>query len=470
VSDQRFAWVTALMMYVLFFYTCIPTNLLDPSDTADVDITKPNLFYRTLKIALLVSGIVVLLWRRALAGQVARNLNIFFTAFIALVLLSFTWSIESVITLTRFSAICIVCLVCAAFVLVGWRERRFQDIVLRFMTALCVGSLIFIMVMPDLAKEHGTTLSLEGAWHGLLSQKNGLGHAASITVFFWVHSWLAKESKFLPFVLGCGAGFTCLILSHSSTSLFATFFAVALLLLLLKGPQGKRRYMVFIVVAFVATILLYSLAVLNIIPGLDVILQPIVTLTGKDMTFSGRTQIWAVIRQHIAERPLLGTGYGAYWIGRVRTSPSYVFITRLSNFYPTEAHNGYLDIINDLGYVGLTCLLGYVVVFLRQSLALLKVDYVQASLYLALLFEELINNLSESDWLSISSTSFVVVTLATFALARTTLEHRWRAQSQQSGALQRRGRAPGWGRPLAGTPQGAAFCEYSETRALRAGD
>jgi hypothetical protein len=103
-------------------------------------------------------------------------------------------------------------------------------------------------------------------------------------------------------------------------------------------------------------------------------------------------------------------------------------------------------------------------------LALLKVDYVQASLYLALLFEELINNLSESDWLSISSTSFVVVTLATFALARTTLEHRWRAQSQQSGALQRRGRAPGWGRPLAGTPQGAAFCEYSETRALRAGD
>ena len=68
-----------------------------------------------------------------------------------------------------------------------------------------------------------------------------------------------------------------------------------------------------------------------------------------------------------------------------------MFITRQSNFYPTEAHNGYLDVINDLGYVGLVCLLGFLLVFLRQSLALLKIDYKQATLYLALLFGELLH-------------------------------------------------------------------------------
>jgi O-antigen ligase len=107
-----------------------------------------------------------------------------------------------------------------------------------------------------------------------------------------------------------------------------------------------------------------------------------------------------------------------------------VFISRKSNFYPTEAHNGYLDILNDLGYVGLMCLLGYLLVFLRQSLALLKIDYKQATLYLALLFEEMINNLTESDWLSSTAFALTVMTLATFALARALLEHRWRLQSQ----------------------------------------
>jgi exopolysaccharide production protein ExoQ len=157
-------------------------------------------------------------------------------------------------------------------------------------------------------------------------------------------------------------------------------------------------------------------------------------VNGKDLTFSGRTQIWAVIRQHISQQPLLGSGYGAYWIGPVPTSPSYVFISRASNFYPTEAHNGYLDILNDLGYVGLLCLLGYLLVFLRQSLALLKFNYHQATLYLALLFEEMINNLTESDWLSSTAFALSIMTLATFALARSALEQRWRMQIQPQSA------------------------------------
>jgi O-antigen ligase len=127
-----------------------------------------------------------------------------------------------------------------------------------------------------------------------------------------------------------------------------------------------------------------------------------------------------------------------------------VFISRASNFYPTEAHNGYLDILNDLGYVGLTCLLGYLLVFLRQCLALLKFNYAQATLYLALLFEELINNLTESDWLSSTAFALSIMALATFALARSALEQRWRMQVQPApappatvAAAARSGRRPG---------------------------
>jgi O-antigen ligase len=322
--------------------------------------------------------------------------------------------------------------------MVGWHDKRFQQIVRMAFTLLMIGSLIFGLVAPDLAKEQGTGISLEGAWRGLLGQKNGLGHASSIAVFFWVHGWLTREVRFWKFALGFSVSVACLLLSHSSTSLMSATFSVMLLFLLLRAPKQKRRYMSFIVALFVSLILLYSLAVLDIFPGLDFLLQPIIDFTGKDNTFSGRTAIWAVIREHIRLAPILGTGYGAYWIGPLPQSPSSVFLNRQSNFYPTEAHNGYLDIINDLGFVGLSFLLGYLVVFLRQSLALMKFNYTQAALFVALLFEELINNLTESDWLSSNAFSFSVTTLATFALARALLERRWQVQAEAQTAAEAR--------------------------------
>ena len=94
-------------------------------------------------------------------------------------------------------------------------------------------------------------------------------------------------------------------------------------------------------------------------------------------------------------------------------------------FYPSEAHNGYLEIVNDLGFVGLACLLGYLLIWVRQSLWLMKFDRAQAVLFLAIFFQQAITNLSESTWLAINSAfAIAVVTLATFALARALLEQR----------------------------------------------
>jgi O-antigen ligase len=422
VDDSKYQTLMTLMICALLFYMTVPVNAFEPQTAATVP--EPNLLYRTIKVSLLAAGTGLLVWRFSFAMQLAREVNRFFIAFLLLIVLSATWSIEPAITLTRCLAMLTISLVCGGCVMVGWHDRRFQEIVRSFFTLLMVASLIYGIVAPDLAKEQGTGISLQGAWRGVLGQKNGLGHAASIAVFFWVHAYLTREVKIWKFLLGCGVSVACLVLSRSSASLLSATFSVLLLLLLLRAPKGKRRYMAFIIAVFVTTIMLYSLAVLNIFPGLDFLLQPIVSITGKDLTFSGRTQIWAVIRQHISAQPLLGSGYGAYWIGPVPTSPSYVFLTRTSNFYPTEAHNGYLDVLNDLGYVGLVCLLGYVLVFLRQSLGMLKINYVQATLYLALLFEEMINNLTESEWLSSTSFSFAIMTFATFALARSALDQR----------------------------------------------
>jgi O-antigen ligase len=148
-------------------------------------------------------------------------------------------------------------------------------------------------------------------------------------------------------------------------------------------------------------------------------LSPIAAITGKDLTFSGRTGIWEIINRHIALRPILGSGYGAYWV-QIPESPSMEMLARLY-FYPTESHNGYLDVINDLGYVGGVLLVGYLITYVRQGLRIFKLYRTQGALFLALIFEQFIANLSEARWLNSLCNEFVIVTIATVAMANVLL-------------------------------------------------
>jgi hypothetical protein len=95
-------------------------------------------------------------------------------------------------------------------------------------------------------------------------------------------------------------------------------------------------------------------------------------------------------------------------------------------FYPTESHNGYLELISDLGVLGLVLLLAYLAVFLRQSLKLIRMNRAQGALYICLFFQQAVVNLSESMWLNIGSFPFVLMTIATFTLARALFDERLR--------------------------------------------
>jgi O-antigen ligase len=337
------------------------------------------------------------------------------------------WSIWPEATSARFISILCVVAVCLGFCVVGWTHRRFQDVVRPLATALLAASLLFGLVYPGLAIELGDG-TLKDAWHGLTAQKNQFGQLSSFAVIFWVHGLIARQVKILVAIPCIILSFGCLLLSRSSTSLIATLFVVFLMFLVMRPPQALRRHIPVIVVAFTLLLVTYALAVLKIVPGLEIILKPITALTGKDLTFSNRSEIWEIVRDQIAIHPLLGSGYGAYWIGPVPWSPSFAFIGKMY-FYPTESHNGYLEIVNDLGVLGIVCLLGYMAVFVRQSLALIRIERYQGVLFLCLFFQQAIINLSESVWLQINGAFvFVLMTLAVFSLSRSLVDARIQAR------------------------------------------
>jgi O-antigen ligase len=104
------------------------------------------------------------------------------------------------------------------------------------------------------------------------------------------------------------------------------------------------------------------------------------------------------------------------------------------NFYPNEGHNGYLDVVNDLGLVGGFCLLAYFASYIKSALELMRVHRYQAALYLTLLFRGFIADMSESHWFSVLSVDFVIMTLATTALARSLLQARLEAAAKRAQA------------------------------------
>jgi len=416
------------MVWVLIIYLVLPPPYLQGE--ADLEsaaaMMNGSSLGRTIKGVLLVFGVIVILWRSRLAWFECRAVNPFFWVFLAMVPASLVWSIDPQATVTHFVSLLSIVLVSIAFTAIAWHPTRFQDVVRPVVTILLIGSVLWGIFYPEYGIHQEVEKELKDAWRGLTSQKNQFGILASVGAVLWLHAWLNREQKWWVAGPFFALSLVCVFLSRSATSLMATVLCTVFMWMVMIAPSNVRRFMPYIVSAFAVLIVVYALAILNLIPGTSLLLEPVAALSGKDMTFTNLAQSWDIIKQHIEFAPLFGSGYGAYWVGPLPSSPSYTFLSQMY-FYPNESHNGYLEMVNDLGFVGLVCLLGYLVYFVKQSLQLLKYDRSQGLLYLGLFFQQAITNLSESTWLAINSAfAIAVMTLATFCLARSLLDQRLR--------------------------------------------
>lgn len=426
--DNRFSMILAGMLWLLIVQMIVPDGFNYYAAAAGDVPTSGSALSRLIWLALLALGIVFTIWRVGLSWLLVRSLNPFFLLFIVLAFVSVAWSIDPSLTVRRLVRLATFVFVCSAFVLSGWHAQRFQNVVRPILTLVLFGSIVFCLVSPRLAIEQSKSYELVGAWHGLATQKNGLGALACFGMIFWFHAWLTREVKPVSALIGGCIAAICLVFSRSSTAIVTTLVVMMLLVMLLRMPTHLRSVRPFWVSMLAVLILVYAIAILKIIPGLSFILEPIMALTGKNMTFTGRTEIWDIISGHIQLHPLLGTGYAAYWTPQpILGKPSYEFLVRMQGFYPGETHNGYLDVMNDLGWVGMACLLAYFFSYVRQSLQLLDVDSNQASIYLALFFQQAITNLSEAHWFNVQSVDFVIMAVATLSLGRSLLEHQLRS-------------------------------------------
>ncbi|RYY98537.1 MAG: O-antigen ligase family protein [Chitinophagaceae bacterium] len=148
-----------------------------------------------------------------------------------------------------------------------------------------------------------------------------------------------------------------------------------------------------------------------IVPHLNTILGPSsasIGINNRDMTFTGRTEVWQIMMSDLKARDRLTTGFGSggYWLPNEGYNP-YTTISELE-WSPGQGHNGYMDVMVNTGIVGLALVL----LFLARMIVSLfrRVDYSEPVVYLLALIL-LINNITEASLFREKHLYFVLLCL-----------------------------------------------------------
>ena len=112
------------------------------------------------------------------------------------------------------------------------------------------------------------------------------------------------------------------------------------------------------ILMFSIIILMFSSEIFALVPG----------YFGKDLTLSGRVDIWKFAWNDIEKRLLLGYGFATYWI--MGSSRLQIFASYFEGFMVNEAHNGYLEIILQLGFIGFIFFLFPIIAYIYRMFKL----------------------------------------------------------------------------------------------------
>lgn len=297
-------------------------------------------------------------FRRHIKLDVQFNMAWFLSVLLlAYCLLSFLWSAIPDVTFKRavlFSLMVFLCF--ATFGKKSSNPSSFLVVMAWPLGVLLILSFFYTAVLPSVAI---TSIG----WRGVTSFKNEFGQLCAIALLVFCfyslevtsHRWIMLFMALLSFI--------GLIMSQSSTCAVAVVVGLLVsggLLLIRKFFHYSKGSILLLFLVIVFCSLLLILLVSGLVGG-D-FQEQFFQLLGKSSTLTGRTKLWTLIWDNARlNNAWLGGGYGGFWNGL--GSPANFTAYRFPAGYVGQAHNGYLDVYNDLGYVGLAFLISILSVY-----------------------------------------------------------------------------------------------------------
>ncbi|MFM1651722.1 O-antigen ligase family protein [Brevibacillus sp. B_LB10_24] len=203
-------------------------------------------------------------------------------------------------------------------------------------------SVAFALFIP----EYGIYVDDRGeAWRGIYTHKNTLGQVMTLGGIVFLILAAQQKWKSWPMWAGFGLSVCLLLLSQSKTAL-VIFLGLLLLVSLLRTIV--RHYSLAVPLIIISFLILGGISVL-FYGYVENALELGFESMGRDLTLTGRTELWAAMFEKISQHPWFGYGYNAFWLGLDGESADIFLMT---GWLPTHGHNGTLDIWLQLGVIG----------------------------------------------------------------------------------------------------------------------
>ena len=303
---------------------------------------------RSILIVLLGLAIRVL-WTRRQAALAILRVNAPIILFLLYCLASISWADFPVVSFKRWIRAVGDVLMILVILTDTHPENTLKSIISRIGYLLVPTSILFIRFFPELGRVY--TVGGRATWTGVCTDKNALGALCMIvgTVVLWRLLNLRGASG------GTGGR------AAKSTALAAVFLMVVYLLPLVDSKTAQMCFVFATVVVLfrffrlpfvsfpftVGTIAVcYAVLVLGV--GSDAL-----EVIGRESTLTGRTTVWEQVLRFVHDPPpgvkpvssVVGAGYESFWVGER--------VIRLRRYGGNQAHNGYLEIYVNLGWMGL---------------------------------------------------------------------------------------------------------------------
>lgn len=367
------------------------------SQTTSADIyTEGSPIDRAVYTALVIAGLVILIVRgRKVASLLRRNCSI--VLFFGFSLLSVFWSDFPFVTFKHWTKgigdVEMVLIVLTDPDPLGATKRLLS----RVGFLLVPLSVLFCKYYPSIGRL--MTRSWLNTYIGVTAQKNtlgwlcvllGLGFLWSIRGLYRDREIPHRRRRILAHAIVLGMILWLLQMSQSMTS-FASLVMAGTVMILASQPMFlRRRAAVHVLVGAVFAISIFAL-----------FFDPSGSLVedlGRNPTLTGRTTLWSDVLKMPFSR-ILGAGYESFWLGDRLEQ-----VRAMARFDVNEAHNGYLEIFLNLGWIGAGLLTIIFVTGYRKVIAALRADPDTGNLNLACFVAASISSLTEACFRMMSLT------------------------------------------------------------------
>jgi len=216
---------------------------------------------------------------------------------------------------------------------------------------ILLGSFFLALFFPEYGKQPYVN---DEVWRGFFISKNSLGWIAAISLTL-SSAINIKPLLYLRIVTGF-ISIVCLLFSECAGALLSCLGAIAYGRIVLKFLDGF---------SISTAIVIISVSVVSLVTIILFVLPLLMELIGRDMTFTGRTDIWEMYFSDMLNSPFLGEGPGAF----TSVSPFTLKLAyKLQEFgLIFTPHEIFLGAFGDSGIIGLSI---FILTMLYLSLVL----------------------------------------------------------------------------------------------------